>query len=47
VFKIQTNFNYIQHPKEAATGKLNIVNLWKDNVNVEFGLLQKNLPKWL
>jgi 4-hydroxythreonine-4-phosphate dehydrogenase len=37
VFKIQTNFNYIQHPKEAATGKLNIVNLWKDNVNVEFG----------
>lgn len=38
VFKIQTNFNYIQHPKEAALGKLNIVNLWKDNVNVEFGI---------
>ena len=37
VFKIQTNFNYIQHPKEAANGKLNIVNLWKDNVNVDFG----------
>lgn len=37
VFKIQSNFNYIQHPKEAAAGKLNIVNLWKDNVNVEFG----------
>lgn len=37
VFKIQTNFNYIQHPKEATNGKLNIVNLWKDNVNVDFG----------
>ena len=37
VFKIQANFNYIQHPKEAATDKLNIVNLWKDNVNVDFG----------
>lgn len=37
VFKIQTNFNYIQHPKEASNGKLNIVNLWKDNVNVDFG----------
>ena len=37
VFKIQSNFNYIQHPKEASNGKLNIVNLWKDNVNVDFG----------
>lgn len=37
VFKIQTNFNYIQHPKEASNGKLNIVNLWKDNINVDFG----------
>lgn len=37
MFKIQTNFNYIQHPKEASNGKLNIVNLWKDNVNVDFG----------
>ena len=37
VFKIQTTFNYIQSAKEAAAGKLNIVNLWKDNVNVDFG----------
>ncbi len=37
VFKIQTTFNYIQSTKEAANGKLNIVNLWKDNVNVDFG----------
>lgn len=37
MFKIQTNFNYIQHSKEASNGKLNIVNLWKDNVNVDFG----------
>lgn len=37
VFKIQSTFNYVQSAKEAANGKLNIVNLWKDNVNVDFG----------
>lgn len=37
VFKINTTFNYVQSAKEAANGKLNIVNLWKDNVNVDFG----------
>jgi 4-hydroxythreonine-4-phosphate dehydrogenase len=37
VFKLQSNFNYVQDAKEAASGKLNIVNLWKDNVNVDFG----------
>lgn len=37
VFKINTTFNYVQTAKEAANGKLNIVNLWKDNVNVDFG----------
>lgn len=37
VFKLQTNFNYVQNAHEAANGKLNIVNLWKDNVNVDFG----------
>ena len=37
VFKIQTTFNYIQSAKEAVNGTLNIVNLWKDNVNVDFG----------
>ena len=36
VFKINTTFNYVQTAKEAANGKLNIVNLWKDNVNVDF-----------
>ena len=37
VFKINTTFNYIQSANEASSGKLNIVNLWKDNVNVDFG----------
>lgn len=37
VFKIQSTFNYITSAKEATNGKLNIVNLWKDNVNVDFG----------
>lgn len=37
VFKLQHNFNYINSATEAVAGKLNIVNLWKDNVNVDFG----------
>lgn len=38
VFKLQhLNFNYIQHVKEAAHGKINMVNLTKDNSNIEFG----------
>lgn len=37
VFKLQHNFNYITEASQAQPGKLNMVNLWKDNVNVEFG----------
>ena len=37
VFKIQSNFNYISSASEAAHGKINIVNLTQDNVNVAFG----------
>lgn len=36
-FKLQHNFHYITDPTQAQEGKLNMVNLWKDNVNVEFG----------
>ncbi|MBC7557201.1 MAG: 4-hydroxythreonine-4-phosphate dehydrogenase PdxA, partial [Chryseobacterium sp.] len=38
IFKLQVNFNYIDEVKEAANGKINMVNLWKDNVNVNFGV---------
>ncbi|MHA3044672.1 4-hydroxythreonine-4-phosphate dehydrogenase PdxA [Riemerella anatipestifer] len=37
IFKIQANFNYINKATEASAGKINIVNLWKDNVNVNLG----------
>lgn len=37
VFKLQHNFNYILDAAQAQAGKLNMVNLWKDNVNVNFG----------
>lgn len=37
IFKLQHNFNYITEPSQAQSGKLNMVNLWKDNVNVDLG----------
>lgn len=36
-FKLQHNFHYITEATQAQEGKLNMVNLWKDNVNVDFG----------
>ena len=38
VFKLQTNFNYINEAKEAQAGKINMVNLTKENSNIEFGV---------
>ncbi len=38
-FKLQhLNFNYIQNVREASHGKINMLNLSKDNSNVEFGV---------
>lgn len=37
VFKININFNYIQEVSQAIAGKINMVNLWKDNVTVTLG----------
>lgn len=37
IFKLNLNFNYITDASQAQAGKLNMVNLWKDNVNVELG----------
>ncbi|MDO5616041.1 MAG: 4-hydroxythreonine-4-phosphate dehydrogenase PdxA [Cruoricaptor ignavus] len=38
IFKLTTmNFNYITDASQAQGGKLNMVNLWKDNVNVSLG----------
>ncbi|MBN9336858.1 MAG: 4-hydroxythreonine-4-phosphate dehydrogenase PdxA [Chryseobacterium sp.] len=38
VFKLQTNFNYINSAKEVQGGKINMVNLTKENSNIEFGV---------
>lgn len=37
IFKLQHNFNYITEVAQAHPDKINMVNLWKDNVNVELG----------
>ncbi len=37
IFKLNLNFNYIADASEAQGGKLNMVNLRKDNVNVDLG----------
>ncbi|SEF77700.1 4-hydroxythreonine-4-phosphate dehydrogenase [Halpernia humi] len=37
VFKLQMNFHYVDDVKDVVNGKINMVNLWKDNVNVNFG----------
>lgn len=38
IFKLNLNFNYINEASQAHAGKLNMVNLVKDNVNVELGV---------
>lgn len=37
IFKIQQTYQYITEPRFAKNGKINMVNLWKDPVNVDFG----------
>lgn len=37
IFKLNLNFNYINEASQAQNGKLNMVNLVKDNVTVELG----------
>jgi len=37
IFKLNINFNYITETSQAQNGKINMLNLVKDNVNVELG----------
>ena len=37
IFNLQFNFNYISHASHAVDEKINIVNLRKDDMNVNFG----------
>jgi 4-hydroxythreonine-4-phosphate dehydrogenase len=36
-FNSEINFNAIQKAEQAIHGKINVVNLWKENINIEFG----------
>lgn len=38
IFKLNLNFNYINEASQAQAGKLNMVNLTKENVNIELGV---------
>lgn len=40
-FNILGNFNGISHPKEAISGKVNVVNCWKETPNTQFGICTK------
>ncbi len=37
IFQLNLNFHYINEARDAQDGKLNMVNLWKENVNVQLG----------
>lgn len=37
IFKLNLNFHYITETAQAQHGKINMLNLWKDNVNVDLG----------
>ena len=36
-FKLSLNFQGIDHPSKAIDGKINVMNVWKENVTVNFG----------
>ena len=36
-FESQINFHGVNQAKEALSGKVNVVNVWRDNVDIEFG----------
>ena len=37
LYKLNLNFHYITEASQAHAGKLNMVNLWKDNINIDLG----------
>jgi len=36
-YKLSMHFQGIDHPANAIDGKVNVVNVWKENVNINFG----------
>ena len=42
-FKSEINFNAIHKAEQAIHGKINVVNLWKENIDIEFGQEDTNI----
>lgn len=36
-YKLSLNFQGIDHPSKAIEGKINVMNVWKEGVNIKFG----------
>ena len=45
-FQSQIKFNGIYEASRALHGKINVVNVWKENVSIEFGKEDKNIGKY-
>ena len=45
-FKIELNFNTIQEAEQAIHGKINVVNLWKEAVDINFGIEDFNIGNY-
>ncbi len=46
ILKINTPINGIDHPSEAIDGKFNLVNIWDEGVNIEFGKSTETAGKY-
>ena len=45
-FKIELNFNTIHKAEQAIHGKINVVNLWKEAVDINFGIEDFNIGNY-
>ncbi|WP_370226928.1 4-hydroxythreonine-4-phosphate dehydrogenase PdxA [Mesoflavibacter sp.] len=45
-YKIDINLNGINHINQAVIGKVNVLNCWKENVNISFGKEDKTIGEY-
>ena len=45
-YKLSLNIQGIDHPEKAIDGKFNVVNVWKENVKVNFGQENKKIGEY-
>lgn len=45
-FKLSLNFQGVESATEAIEGKINVVNIWKENVEINFGVEDKESGKY-